>query len=135
VQAFVYTGSISSHQNISGATTHPLTESQSVLHTPTTAPSPYARAKATSAAAVLDANSPALATAVLPLPGVYGPRESDKTGIVVSFARMAGTLATRVQIGENAVVHDWVYVENAAHAHVLAIKALLDPERRAGGEA
>jgi sterol-4alpha-carboxylate 3-dehydrogenase (decarboxylating) len=135
VQAFIYTGSISSLQNISGATTHPLTESQSLLHTPTTAPSPYARAKATSAAAVLDANSPALLTAVLHLPGVYGPRESTKTGIVVSFARLANTLATRVQIGDNAVVHDWVYVENAAHAQVLAVKALLDSRGEAGGEA
>jgi sterol-4alpha-carboxylate 3-dehydrogenase (decarboxylating) len=67
------------------------------------------------------------------LPGIYGPREHG--GITVSFIPTAGTFVTRIQLGNNNVVHDWVYVGNAAYAHVLAVNALLNPQRRADGEA
>lgn len=135
VKAFVYSGSAESLVNVSGACEQPLTEARAMLHTPKTAPSAYADAKSASEAFVLQANDTSLASAVLWMPGMYGPRENEKTGIAVSFIRVANTFATRIQLGSNSVLHDWIYVENAARAHVLAVKALLEPQQRVGGEA
>lgn len=134
-KTFVYSGSAESLKNVSGAGEHPLTEADAVLHTPDTAPSAYARAKSASEAFVLQANGSSLATAVVRLPAMFGPREDEKTGIAVSFIRMAKTFATRVQLGDNSVVHDWIYVENAAYAHTLAVRALLGSQPRSAGEA
>ena len=135
VKTFVYSGSAESFSNVSGAYAQPLTEKKAIWHTSKTAPSAYAKAKSASEAVVLWANGPSLATAVLCLPAMYGPRENEKTGIAISFIRVANTFATRIQLGSNNVVHEWIYVENAAIAHLLAVKALFDPQQRAGGEA
>ncbi|KAF2680811.1 NAD(P)-binding protein [Lentithecium fluviatile CBS 122367] len=135
VRAFVYTGSAEAMKNVSGARGKPLSETEAILHTPSTAPSGYAHAKSASDALVLQANDVSLATATLRLPAVYGPRETKDSGIATNFMSLANTFATRIQLGNNEVVLDWVYVENAAHAHVLAVNTLLQPQRCADGEA
>ncbi|KAF2794765.1 C-3 sterol dehydrogenase/C-4 decarboxylase-like protein [Melanomma pulvis-pyrius CBS 109.77] len=78
-----------------------------------------------------------LLTTSLRVTGLYGPR--DKTTIK-EMLNVNGTLASRVQIGPNTLVHSWNYVESAANAHVDAAKALLDrrhlrPGMRVDGEA
>jgi sterol-4alpha-carboxylate 3-dehydrogenase (decarboxylating) len=134
VKAFVYSGSVEVVANSSGACQRPLREEEAILHNFQSAPSAYARAKTCSDAVVLKANGPSLRTVVLHLPGIYGPRDSN---VGLNLMKMANTFMTRVQLGNNEVVHDFIYVESAAHAHVLAAEAILRPgntEHRADGE-
>lgn len=128
VKALVYSGSAEAVANFSGARSTPLSEDEAILHTPRTTSSTYARNKAASQAFVLAANGPNLRTAVLCLPGMYGPRDRN---IAFNLLNMTNTLAPRIQLGDNKVVHDWLFVETAAQAHVLAADALLAPQRDA----
>ena len=135
VKAFIYSGSVEAIASASGARKTPLLESEALLHTPKTASSPYALCKSISEDFVLKANGPSLATLVLRLPGIYGPRDR---GISPGLLKMADSGISRIQFGNNEIVHDWVYVESAAYAHVLAAAALLDAsrtsQRRVDGE-
>lgn len=135
VRALVYTSSVEAILNVSGASQQPLSATKAILHQWDSAPSAYARTKSSSDAFVLQANGPSLATIVLRLPGMFGPRENRKTGIACSFIRVAKTLVTRIQLGTNSVRHEWIYVKNAAYAHVLAVNALIDSQQHADGEA
>ncbi|KAF2256922.1 C-3 sterol dehydrogenase/C-4 decarboxylase-like protein [Trematosphaeria pertusa] len=128
VRAFIYSGSAEAVSNFSGARSEPLPETKAILHTPDSTASAYGRAKSASETLVLEANGQDLLTVVLRLPGMFGPRDVN---ISHNLLKATGTFATRIQLGNNKVVHDWLYVENAAHAHVLAAKALLDPEQAA----
>lgn len=68
--------------------------------------------------------------------GIYGPRDGS---ITPGLLKGTNTFITRVQLGDNKPMHEWVYVESAAHAHVLATKALLSTasshEKQVDGEA
>lgn len=136
VKAFIYTGSVEGIANFSGARKEPLSESDAILYTNKTGPSAYARSKGSSDALVLHANGEDLLTAVLRFPLMYGPRDQ---GISPSQLKIANTFMTRIQLGDNKVVHDFIYIESAAWAHVLAAKVLLGPrkdsENRVDGEA
>lgn len=79
----------------------------------------YARSKAIAEQAVLAANSPAFTTVSLRPHLVWGPGDQNLIPRVLDRARL-GKLKV-VGDGENQV--DVVYVENAAHAHVLALTA------------
>lgn len=125
IRAFVYSGSVEAIQNISGASTKPLSETEAILHTSATATTGYANAKSASDTLVRNASAKDLATAVLRLPAIYGPRENQKMGLTSNCILLTNTPGTRLQLGPNKVLHDWIYVESAAHAHVLALKALL----------
>jgi sterol-4alpha-carboxylate 3-dehydrogenase (decarboxylating) len=134
VNAFIYTSSAEGLANSSGL--RKISETEAILHSLESGPTGYSRAKAASDALVLGFNGAELLTVVLRLPGIYGPRDSN---ITPGLLEGANTFFTRVQLGDNRPQHEWVYVESAAHAHVLATKALLStartPGKRVDGEA
>ncbi|KAF2114616.1 C-3 sterol dehydrogenase/C-4 decarboxylase-like protein [Lophiotrema nucula] len=153
VKALIYSGSVGAIANVSGKAISPLKEDDAILYSLSDGPAPYARVKGASEAIVLHANAPSpdshhisddpssskqesLLTTVLRLPGVYGPRG---WGGNFEFFDSANTFATRIQLGPNEVLLDFVYVESAALAHVLAAKTLLrgpqGTENRVDGEA
>jgi sterol-4alpha-carboxylate 3-dehydrogenase (decarboxylating) len=135
-KAFIYTGSGEAIANGTGAKGLGLREQDAVFHSFFSGPTPYARSKGACQSLVLDFNSPAtssktgslnrglqdlLLTTVLCVPGIYGPRD---TGITPGVFK----LPTRLQLGPNKSLHEWVYVENAAYAYVLAAKALVSSQ-------
>ncbi|MCJ1268804.1 hypothetical protein MMC22_008692 [Lobaria immixta] len=88
----------------------------------------YAKTKAVADTLVLAANSPGseskkgLRTACIRLTGMYGERDTQITPNLLGLLRRG---ENRFQLGDNSNLFDWVHVENAATAHVLAAKALL----------
>jgi sterol-4alpha-carboxylate 3-dehydrogenase (decarboxylating) len=52
----------------------------------------------------------------------------------MEMMKLLHTPRTWFQIGPNALVHDWVYVDSCAQAHVLAAKALLRSPAGPNGE-
>lgn len=151
--AFIYTGSQESIANGTGTNGLGLKEKDAISNTFFSGPTPYAKSKGACQSLVLDFNSPPtssdrlisktadpdrglqdiLLTTVLCFPGIYGPRD---TGITPGVFK----LPTRLQLGPNECLHEWVYVENAAYAFVLAAKALIssqpnvEPAMRVDGE-
>ncbi|KAJ4356725.1 erg26, C-3 sterol dehydrogenase [Didymosphaeria variabile] len=151
VKAFVYSSSAEAVANTSGSCRTPLTEEDAILHSLESAPTGYSKAKAASEKLVLQSNTSgtdrtnddsskdlhgSLLTSVLRMPGIYGPRDSS---IAPGLLKGTNTFITRFQLGDNKPLHEWIYVESAAHAHVLATKALLNTarsdEKRVDGEA
>ncbi|KAL1606208.1 hypothetical protein SLS60_003609 [Paraconiothyrium brasiliense] len=151
VKAFVYSSSAEAVANTSGSCKAPWAEEDAILHSLESAPTGYSKAKAISEKLVLQSNTSglnraetvsgkdfhgSLLTSVLRMPGIYGPRDGS---ITPGLLEGTNTLITRLQLGDNKPLHEWVYVESAAHAHVLATKALLDTarsdEKRVDGEA
>lgn len=130
VKAFVYTSSADAVANLNGL--NQLSETDAVLHTDASALSSYARVKAATERLVRDLNQPvadshggyvgSLRTVNLRLPGIYGPR--DRT-ITPGILQGTNTVVARLQFGDNKSLNEWIYVESAAKAHVLAMKALL----------
>lgn len=128
-KAFVYTSTDSA--------CHPspfkqITESQCVLYNATTYNNFYGQTKALGDAAVLAANSPELRTACLRVPLIYGERDSNFAPQVVASVRKG---EHKNQIGPNEKMWEFVAVESAAEAHVLAAKALLKGTKGADGQA
>ena len=152
VEVFVYTSSIEAVVLKSGFNSKPETEEEAVLNDLKTGTSAYARTKGAADALVLSfstgttqtniKNSPghfqnALLTCSLRIGGLYGERDQKTIG---NLLKLVNTIGARFQIGPNEAVHDWVYTGNAARAHVLASKTLLDSSRhpsklRVDGEA
>jgi sterol-4alpha-carboxylate 3-dehydrogenase (decarboxylating) len=62
-----------------------------------------------------------LKTVVLRVPALYGPRDLQVSGALIA---RANTIATPVQFGHGKAKHEWLYLESAALAHILAAKAL-----------
>ncbi|KAF2255190.1 C-3 sterol dehydrogenase/C-4 decarboxylase [Trematosphaeria pertusa] len=128
-KAFVYTSSDS--------TCHPspfkqITENQCILHTPATATNAYGKTKAIADAAVLVANSPELRTATLRLPAVYGEGDPNFIPQIIASIRNG---EHKNQIGPNEKMFEFVYIESAAEAHILAARALLAKTPNASGQA
>lgn len=138
VKAFIYTGSCDSLVSQTKPGEPGLSEENAEFHTFFAGPTPYARSKAACQKLVLEYNTPptksnriieksdkglqnVLLTTVLCTPGIYGPRDTTITPGVFK-------LPTRLQLGPKSGLHDWVYVENAAHAFVLAANALLSAD-------
>ena len=82
------------------------------------------QAKAAAERPVLEANSESLKTVSLRLYLVYGERDFQ---FVPGLLRAEHNKQTGVQLGNNENLIDTVYAGNAASAHVLAAKALLNP--------
>jgi nucleoside-diphosphate-sugar epimerase len=88
----------------------------------------YAHSKALAEQEVLTANSRHLATCALRPHAIWGPGDRHLVPRIVSRAR-AGRLR-RVGDGQNQI--DTTYVENAAHAHLQAVRALSAESTLAG---
>jgi len=149
VKALIYAGSARSVASESHSRSTPLTEDVAVLHDLSSNGSPYERTKGAADSLTLKMNTPKssekeskgyqgmLLTAVIRVPALYGRRDLRTSARIL---QRANTRATRVQLGNNQAKHEWLYLENAAHAHVLAAKALVDTQRgekdaRVDGEA
>jgi nucleoside-diphosphate-sugar epimerase len=92
--------------------------------------SPYPESKALAEALVLDANSPQLATVALRPHLIFGPRDPHLVPRLLESAEQ-GRLA-RIGDGRNRV--SLTHVDNAAFAHVCALRAL-GPEAPCAGQA
>jgi len=90
---------------------------------------PYAHTKALADAAVLAANSPQLRTLNVRHAHMYGSRCSQQLKVLLDMAAGNGPL---VQLGPGTNLIEVVSVDNAAAAHILAAKALVDPGRAPG---
>jgi sterol-4alpha-carboxylate 3-dehydrogenase (decarboxylating) len=131
VKAFIYTSSVEAVANSNGL--HKLSEANAVLHTDASAPTSYARVKAASEHLIINFKqrvafsdrtyTGSLRTVVLRMPGIYGPRDRK---ITPGLLQGTNTLISRLQFGDNKSINEWIYVENAASAHLLAMKALLN---------
>lgn len=128
--AFVYTSSDSAVE----PSEEPLTEDKAKLYNEDHHPNPYAMSKAVADAAVQAYNCNKLRTAVIRIPGVYGERDDNLMPQLVSSVRKN---EHRMQIGQNKKLFEFVYVAKAAGAHILAARALFDPDTAVGvaGEA
>lgn len=90
----------------------------------------YIRTKVEAEKLALAANTPELAVMALRPTGIYGPHDRHRLGALTASVR-SGELAVR--FGDGSAHFDHVYVDNVAHAHVLAARALAgDPTAVAG---
>ncbi|KAJ3336768.1 hypothetical protein HDU83_009120, partial [Entophlyctis luteolus] len=91
----------------------------------------YNETKANAERIVLAANCDKLRTAALRPSGIFGPR--DMQGIKTMIA-VAKSSKSAYQLGNNSNLMDWTYVDNAAHAHILAANKLKESPA-VGGQA
>lgn len=119
-RALVYTSSDSA----CAPTQTPLVEDHAELYTQSRYPNPYALSKALADRATLAANSKHLLTAVVRIPVLYGENDTNFIPQLLSSVRKK---EHRMQVGPNKKVFEFLYVKKAAEAHVLAVRALLDP--------
>ena len=129
-QAFIYTSSDSAVY----PTQEPLTEDKAELYTEQEYANPYGMSKAVADAAVQKANSAQLKTAVIRLPGIYGENDNN---FVPQLLASVWKKEHKMQVGKDTKLFEFVYVKKAAEAHILAMRALLDPQRasKVSGEA
>lgn len=143
-RAFVYT---STTMVVVGSEHSFASESSPILNA-SSKENEYAKTKAIADTLVLEANDSGsgarngLRTACIRVGAMYGERDTQTTPGLLGILRRG---ETGFQIGENVNLFDWVHVENAARAHVLAAKALLaesasseeeeDKTRKVSGEA
>lgn len=126
VRGLVYTSSMDA---VCGR--EPIVRADETLPHPRRFANDYARTKALAEQAVIRANSPALRTCVLRPCGMFGEGDPYHVANVLRIVK-AGQLPFRMGDGRAAFQH--VYVGNVAHAHVLAMRALLAAEGRVAGE-
>ncbi len=126
VRGLVYTSSMDA---VCG--TKPIVDADETLAYPKRFANEYARTKALAEQAVIRADTPELRTCVLRPCGMFGERDPYHVANVLRVVK-AGNLPFRIGSGRAAFQH--VYVGNVAHAHVLAMRALLDPASPLGGE-
>ncbi|KAF2448088.1 NAD(P)-binding protein [Karstenula rhodostoma CBS 690.94] len=119
-RAFVYTSSDSACV----PTQTPLVEEKAELYTESRYPNPYALSKALADHATLLANSKELMTAVVRIPAIYGENDNNFIPQLLASVRKK---EHKMQVGQNKKVFEFLYVKKAAEAHVLALRALLDP--------
>lgn len=91
----------------------------------------YSRSKALAEQAMLRANGPELSVCVLRPCGMFGEADPYHVANVLRVVRDGG-LPFRVGDGSAAFQH--VYVGNVAHAHVLALRQLLEPAAAVAGQ-
>jgi nucleoside-diphosphate-sugar epimerase len=92
----------------------------------------YSRTKALAEQVVLGAHGDGLATCVLRPCGMYG--EADPYH-VENFLGVLESGGLPFRVGDGSAAFQHVYVGNVAHAHVLAIQQLLEPDSPLGGQA
>ncbi|KAI9653789.1 MAG: erg26, C-3 sterol dehydrogenase [Alyxoria varia] len=124
VKAFVYTSSSSViHDSISDPVN--VDEAAPVLFIPEQKEH-YHHSKAVAESLVLEANrkdGSTLLTASLRPSGLFGNEDPTAIQPIVENAK---TGKYRFQIGDGKNLYDWTYIENAARAHLLAAKALIN---------
>lgn len=131
VQALIHTSSIAAHV---ASRTNFLKEDAPLVNRSMTTDE-YAITKAISDSMVLSASCPDLRTLCLRLPVIYGERDTLCLPETIAVLR---DKKTHIQLGDNRNLLDAVYVGNAALAHLLAAKALLEnrkPTLKVDGEA
>lgn len=125
VRNFIFTSTV---DVMEGSSHNFITEDAQML-TVTSRADYYAKTKAIADQAVLDANGMGgLRTLCLRLAGVYGERDSQ---VIPGTLHALQEGRHRYQIGDNKSLFDWLSATNAAQAHLLAAKALL--QRPEGG--
>ena len=124
VKAFVYTSSVNV---LAGSPHHNVTE-DGPMWAPDSKAIPYWRSKAEAERLVLKANSSKLRTVSLRLCLVLGERDH---AMIPPMLDAYYQKKTGVQLGDNKNLLDIVSAENAATAHLLAVKALLHPHTAA----
>ncbi|KAI9657552.1 MAG: hypothetical protein M1831_004168 [Alyxoria varia] len=119
VEALIYTSSVSV---MDGVSFNFITE-DAPLKSPSCRTDAYGRSKAIADRMVLDANDPTgLKTACIRPAGMYGDRDSLFIPLTLENLRAKHH---KIQIGDNTNLIDVVSASNNAHAHVLALDALL----------
>lgn len=81
----------------------------------------YNETKAEAEKLVLGSNGGTFRTCALRPSGIFGPRDRQ---CVPGFINAARNGKNKFQIGRNNTLFDYTYVENVAHAHLLAVCAL-----------
>ncbi|KAH6960423.1 hypothetical protein DER45DRAFT_557730 [Fusarium avenaceum] len=129
-RVFIYTSSNSAVVS----TQKPITEADAVLHDETTAPNAYSMTKAQAERLVAAADSPQLRTSIIRIPGLYGEHDNNFVPQLVTSMRRR---EHKMQVGNDPKLHEFIYVDKAAEAHILALQILLNPDTadQAGGEA
>jgi sterol-4alpha-carboxylate 3-dehydrogenase (decarboxylating) len=117
-RALVYTSSDSAIE----PTTDLLTEENAKLYDDHHYHYHYGRTKAIAETLVLAANSAELRTTALRLPVVYGEGDRNFAPQLLESVRKN---EHKMQLGSNKKLFEFIYVQKAAEAHVLAAKALL----------
>lgn len=131
VEALLYT----STDQVVQKTGKELTEASAKVWTESSNTYAYPKAKAIAETLVLAANGPKLKTVSLRIPGIFG--EGHCHFIDGNLERLRKR-QQNIQIGDNTKLFNFVYVQNAAHAHLLALKGLFpgpdvaDPPQVAG---
>jgi nucleoside-diphosphate-sugar epimerase len=126
VRALLYTSSMDA---VCG--TVPVVQADETLPYPRRFTNEYAHTKALAEQAVIRANGSELRTCALRPCGIFGEGDPYHVANVLRVVK-AGNLPFRIGDGRAAFEH--VYVGNVAHAHVLAMRALVEPESRLAGE-
>ncbi|KAF2872578.1 hypothetical protein BDV95DRAFT_628198 [Massariosphaeria phaeospora] len=86
-------------------------------------PEIYSHTKAIAEKMVLDANKvSAISTCAIRPSGIFGENDRTLTGNLITSAKEG---KANIQIGDNSKLFDFTYVENTAHAHLLAARGLL----------
>ena len=125
VKAFVYTSTV----NVVAGSPHVNVDEKQALWQPNSKTIPYWLSKAAAEKLVIAADNSNLPTVVLRLPVIYGERD---TSFIPFQVAAVDNKQTTTQLGDNKNLFDNVYVGNAAAAHILAAKALLEPSRASG---
>ncbi|KAF4967691.1 hypothetical protein FSARC_4751 [Fusarium sarcochroum] len=128
-RAFVFT---SSHTAVV-PTQKPLSEDDAELYTETNSPNAYAMSKAVAERIVIAANSSELRTSAIRMPSIWGQNDPNFVPQLVASIRKK---EHKMQVGSNTKLFEFLYIDKAAEAHILAMRSLLDPESSgAAGEA
>ena len=90
----------------------------------------YSRSKALAEQAMLRANGPELSVCVLRPCGMFGEADPYHVANVLRVVRDGGL---PFRVGDGSAVFQHVYVGNVAHAHVLALRQLLEPAAAVAG--
>ncbi|KAI9098234.1 3-beta hydroxysteroid dehydrogenase/isomerase family-domain-containing protein [Phlyctochytrium arcticum] len=89
----------------------------------------YNETKAAAEQLILAANDDDLCTVALRPAGIFGPADHNASKGLVDAARKGNW---KVKIGDNTSLFDWTYVDNVAHAHVVAAETCGKREGVAG---
>jgi len=126
VRGLVYTSSM---DVVCG--TRPVVQADETTPYPEVFANEYSRTKALAEQAVLRANGPELSVCALRPCGMFGESDPYHVANVLRVVR-GGGLPFRIGDGSAAFQH--VYVGNVAHAHVLALRRLLEPGAAVAGQ-
>jgi sterol-4alpha-carboxylate 3-dehydrogenase (decarboxylating) len=89
----------------------------------------YGQSKAIAEALVLAANTTTFSTCALRSAPIFGPNDNT---VIPTIHGLIGVYQTPFILGEATNLQDYVYVDNVADAHVLAVSNLLNSQTAAG---